>query len=539
MIKIVTDRKTTFLLMISLFYLIFMQVARADQMNVIAFHITNSGMYATIGVSSEPTPEQTFFIDQSTEPTLTCDPASIAFTDSPLKFFQTFWKHYGTKITELLNDDTHKALPIKVRIVAAGSKRAASKSAPEESTIGYYLRSYSREQTEACLKTQNKKQFFNCVFTAEIERWLPGRDITVDEIEEDTASIVKMAALYYAHQIKSAPGSEDKQLSDPETESVKSTDQQPLLVGHITTCSQFCSMDDHTDCRYRLLPYMNVFSHQNNYITFRIGDCFQQKHLKDFISSDSMQPVVESFKEQRQLRREGKKDQVKLDQDQFEQLLCKYQQQHADSLLSAVYSSSVLHQAAHIEPQKDQPMYDGAAPCMMCRLGVLGVGYVLFGDLVADTLYKQGNMPEMDKIKKTCPQYSSECACDQAMHLIENVIQSLLEEITSIGISFAEKNRSVEKQHQTIPSFMLIGDRINILEQYALKKDLSFSDILVQRLQNQGEVDKLVKQMRETIMCCNEQQFKEDIQNTIIPMIQKMIIVPKEKFTTLMHQVAQ
>ncbi len=530
MIKKIACRRGTFLL-IALFYLIFVQVARAAPTNVIACYITNTGMYMAIGADSSAEPEKKFFLDQSMEPKLIFDSPSLTFTSSPLKFFHAFWRRHGQEINQLFSDDRHKMLPVEVHISAAGTSLAKHYYALGEKITQPYLNS---DQLKHIKKHSSWSQLksFEYIFSCEIEKWLPGRDITIHPIAEDMASIVNMASLYY-HQIKSDIQGEPQ--SDQSVKPEKSGGQhKSLLTAYITTCSHFCLIDDYTDTNgcYAELKKTNCFSYKDRYINNRIGSDFKQYNLCKCINSTIMKPVTAEFSRQIQGNKRWYQYQIKLDQRRFDNLFWQYQQQEKDHLLSAVYAVNILQNAKHA----DKPVDEDEASCMFYRLGMFGFGCNLLGDWVTNVLYEDGYAAKINQIQRVYPQYSPECACDHAMNLIEGVMQSLMEEIISITLFLVKQNREENKQYPAIYPLILVGDRIDLLEQYALRKGSCFSAILLEKLQNPQEIDKLFKQMLAKKKCKDKEQFETDIRTLSIPVVQQMIIIPKKQFVSLMYQ---
>ncbi len=544
MIKIISCRKSIFFL-ISLFCLIFTQIARSGEANIIAFHITDAGMYMTIGVDDKKEPEKTFSMHQSTEPALTGDPPSLAFKDSPVKFFHIFWEKYEAEIRQLLCDDIHKKLPIKVYIAAAGTRKAATETIPQNKIIDHYLSLYPEEKTKICLTKENKLEFFKCLFILEIEKRLSHKIISCDMVP-NANMIVEMASLHCG-QITSKSNTENQQALDQGPTPKKTKDsKQSMFVAHMSTGFHFYRItnvnikDDNTkDLSYFCLPTNNSCFLSDPWNIYKAGVFFKKKHLHKLINSQVMKPVSDEFDSQSFDQTMGLRDQIQLDKKQFEASLCQYNEKNNDHLLSAVYSADILHDAEHKDPTKEEVLYQGA-PYMIYRLGRLGKGYNLFGDCVCDVLCKNGYACDqfeqrMSRIKMICPEYLSERACDQAVDLTDNVCDEFLEYIISMSLyNFSEHT---EDNDLTSDPFVLIGDGIDLLNQYARRKKLNLVEILLQKLQTLQYVNKLFYRIKVVSgKKKSKDEFEKEIKTKTIPLIRAMVIVPKDEFIGLMHQ---
>lgn len=258
-----------------------------------------------------------------------------------------------------------------------------------------------------------------------------------------------------------------------------------------------------------------------------------------------MQAVTECFETQYAQKIKGAAYKIQLDQQQFETLLCEYQKKNQDDLLSAVYTANILHNAKYTDPTEIEPAYQGA-PCMLYLLGMEGKSYNVFGDCVADVLCSEGYAGDQftekrGKIKTICPDYSAERACEQAMSLIDDVFDVFLEYIITICFKYSWCMCKINN-NLIVDSLILIGDRVNVLQQYASRKKTSIKKLLLQKLQNPQYVNELFEKM-QTISDepspdeqLSKEVFEKDIQTKVIPVIEKMLIVPEEEFIDLMYQ---
>ncbi|MCY4330022.1 MAG: hypothetical protein OXC48_08100 [Endozoicomonadaceae bacterium] len=562
MAKIIPLKKFAYSIVISLFFLAIVQKSQARQAATIVFYITKSGMYAMVGTNDKEKPEKIFFMDQSTEPTLTNDPPTLIYTDSPVKFFYTFWEKCGKEIRLLLNDEIHKDMPVKVYIAAAGA--ALAKEMKEEikrhdnTIVDYYLSSYLPAKADQCFTQPNKLKYFQCIFQLKIREQLAGKIVTTYDIVPDVDLITKAASLYY-NQVKSVSNPQSEWVARSlVTQLTRSTIQKaPLLIGHITTDFDFYKVDDYRcDSQYSPLSVLNCFSDLKCFTVYQLGSDFNKKHLQPLINSEVMQPVTCQFEEQLAKQKIGLKHQIKLEQQKFEQLLYNYQQKHADHLLSAVYASEILHLAKHQDLNKPEPLYQGA-PCMIYRLAKSNrycyppeQGCNLFGDLVQDVIRTKGCVAGTDKINKitkTCPQYLPAHAHAQAMTLADQSSQSLLEYITSMSLFRADPNDG----NSEVTPLILIGDRISLLEQYAGAKGINLTEELLSSLTDVRKLDDLFREYKRIVLVKEtagpsqeyinktaREQFQKDIEKKTIPLIKGMIMVPQEEFLGLIYQAA-
>ncbi len=532
--------------LILLFCLDFAQVVRASKMSIITFFITNTGLYVTIGVDDKTKPEKTFCIDQSTEPTLTGYPPSFTSDETPIKFLYTFWEKHEKDVLRLLCDDMHKDLPVEVYITTTDKLTAQTEQISQREIITHYLSRYPEEDANVDLTVCNKLTLFEYIFHLEIEKKLPHQDIKIRDILDNMTLIANMASLYYS-RVMSTPDAENQQSSDQETDKVKrnSPQEEYAMVAHLTTDICFCRVPqigngkDKSNLSWTLFT-CNKSPSWKTWNIYKIGLGFREKHLHKLLTSDTMRAVTERFETQDAEKIKGIADKIKLNQLQFETLFCEYQKQNKDDLLSAVYMADVLHNAKHTDLAKTESAYQGA-PCMMYLLGREGKSYNVFGDFVADVLCTKGYAGDQfaekrSKIKTICPEYSSERACDQAMDLIDDVFEVFLDDIISLYFKY---NWCMDERDgiKVVDSLVLIGDRINVLQQYASRKKANLAEILLQKLQDPPCVNKLFEKIQAR---SNEQksreQFEKDIQTQVIPAIKKILIVPEEEFTSLMHQ---
>ncbi|MCY4330147.1 MAG: hypothetical protein OXC48_08740, partial [Endozoicomonadaceae bacterium] len=544
MIKIISFRKRIFLFMLFLFCLVFTQASRASEASIIAFFITDTGMHVTVGVDDKTIPEKTFFMDQSTEPTLTQNSPLFIFTDSSLKFFLTFWRKYEKEIQALLDNSTHKKLPLKVYIAATGLAQAKVIRIKEDELINDYISSCPNN-LQWLLGGMNVAEFFNNVFYHEIEKSFPGKTITMYETVAGEHLLTNTVSVYYG-QIKSASGVGNGKLSDQSAVMNDEEDlSQPAIVAYLSTDIRFYKIDDVNNAENHSFSYFisqGLHRLKLNKNIYDIGLSFREKHLNKLITSETMQAVTESFDQKFARHTASFTDKIQLNQQQFEASFCEYQKKHRDDLLSAVYSADILHDAKHTDHGKTEPTHQGA-PCMMYLLGRLGKGYNLFGDCVSDVLSAKGYTGDqfaerLSRIKITCPEYSAERACDQVIDLVDNVFESFLAYIICISQNDYCLWSHAEDGTMISNPFILTGDRANLLKQYASRKNATLPELLLQRLQDQQYVNKLFEKMQTSP---NEQlkvQFETDIKTKVIPFVKNILIVPEEEFTNLMYQVA-
>ncbi|MCY4330075.1 MAG: hypothetical protein OXC48_08375, partial [Endozoicomonadaceae bacterium] len=445
-----------------------------------------------------------------------------------------------------------KNLPIIVYLAAVNTKKSQMEKMPDE-IIAHYFYQYPEDELDVGFKQYDKLNFFDYIFRLEMRKKFPlsPRSVSTTDVLEDMPLIANMASSYYS-RVMSASDAENQQVSDQKTDTVKrnSPQEEHAIIAHLTTDICFCRVpcvgndQDKSNSYQNILPD-NYFSSREAWNIYQIGLNFREKHLHKLLNSETMQAVTECFETQYAQKIKGAAYKIQLDQQQFETLLCEYQKKNQDDLLSAVYTANILHNAKYTDPTEIEPAYQGA-PCMLYLLGMEGKSYNVFGDCVADVLCSEGYAGDQftekrGKIKTICPDYSAERACEQAMSLIDDVFDVFLEYIITICFKYSWCMCKINN-NLIVDSLILIGDRVNVLQQYASRKKTSIKKLLLQKLQNPQYVNELFEKM-QTISDepspdeqLSKEVFEKDIQTKVIPVIEKMLIVPEEEFIDLMYQ---
>ncbi len=474
MMKAMSLRKISLLVVIALCLSGFVRIAQAATANRLILYINNSGMSLLIGKGDNKKPDKVLSVDQSTDPSLTHDPSTLVFTTSPLKVFNTLLDKYAPEIRASLGE----SLPVEFSIIAAGTEVALTNKCPPLKAVADYLTDLDSEQIEECLQAENKLEFFKRVFYAKIKNLLSEHSVIMGKISQDDNLIVKMAVSHY-HQKKTLTHEENEQIPDQSSETKNSNHhKKALLVVNATTTMPLYLVWGNPNNYFNLQKYINNI--------YAVGYGFSEAHAKEFVNSECMQSLITETGQW-----------TELDQDKFEACLQKFK----DPLLSAIYLNK-----KDTFPQM---------PYLVCRLAISNRGYNMFGDWVKEVL----SITEDGRV------------CEQAIALIDKVSQSLLTCITSVILNFYNDDADTDAQLDIIFS----GDRSDLLQEYALKKgDTSIAQRLAAMLQDPHTVESLFYKLQAQTV--SREAFTKTIQEKAIPALKKMTIVPQNEFFPLMYR---
>ena len=160
--------------------------------NIITFYITNEGIITTIGLESETIPELTFSAGISAEDhELLFNSPNFHSTSSFLKILDVFIQRHGSEFLQILADEKHQSLPVKIYLAGAGVNAATREMLP----LIRDVRNYINVSNWSCLQSPDKKEFHACMFRKKIEEIIPAERIEDYRVEDDMQLMATMATM--------------------------------------------------------------------------------------------------------------------------------------------------------------------------------------------------------------------------------------------------------------------------------------------------------------------------------------------------------